>query len=79
MVARIAGFEAAARNVGPVFVRVVMRERESGRRAVVMLVAVRGRSVLMLGVIVPAAVRMHMRRRNRGGRDRDDQRKQEGQ
>jgi hypothetical protein len=78
VVTRITGFDADAREVFLVLVSVVIGVRESGRRAVVMLVGVRGRPVLMLGVIVPS-IGMHMRRRDRGRRDRDAYRKHKGQ
>jgi hypothetical protein len=57
-----------------VAVRVVRVVRGDGRRRVMIVVAVRRRSVLMLGMLV-WAVRMHVRRRDRGRRDRDDHRK----
>lgn len=90
MVARVAGFDSRARDVTIVVIvvmrvagvlrvmRVVMIVRGSGRSAVMMLVAMRRRSVLVVGVLVPA-VRMHVRRRCRGRTDGHDHREHEGQ
>lgn len=73
VVMRVAGVVRVVRVV-----RVVMIVRGSDRSAVMMLVAVRRRSVLMLGVLVPA-VRMHVRRRCRGRTDGHDHREHERQ
>jgi hypothetical protein len=85
MVAGVTGFDSKARYVAMlamvvmvaiVVVRVVMIVQDMGRRAVVMIVVVRGRSVLMFGMLVPT-VRMHVRRRDRARRDGHDKRKHE--
>jgi hypothetical protein len=61
VIAGITGFDADAGDVSNVLVRVVVIVGGSSGRAVMMLVPVRGRSVLVFGMIVPA-VCMDVRR-----------------
>jgi hypothetical protein len=78
VIAGITGFDADARKVSNVLVRVVVIVRGSRGGAVVMLVPVRGRPVLVFGMIVPA-VCVDVRRRDGGRTDRHDQRKRQRQ